>query len=262
MVDPGFRFLEGPVTLTLVTAPGSTVIVAVPCTPPTLAVIVAVPAFDVVTFAVVVPVDCGSAICASSEVQVTVLLVTALPIASVTVAVKLTVWPAVTLELEGLIVTETIGGGPTVTVDEPVLPPLVASMVVLPTATAVTTPVLGSTVAIAGSFDDQATVGLGTVAPVTSTTVALNDPVCPWVSESVGGLTVTDCTGGGVTVMADVPVAAPLFAEMVAVPAATPVTTPACETVATRASLVLHVTGRFVSTVPLASVSVAVSVAV
>ena len=164
------------------------------------------------------------------------------------------------MELEGLIVTETIGGAVTVTVDEPVLPPLEASIVVLPTATAVTIPVVGSTLAIAGFFDDQATLGFDTVAPVTSTTVALRAPVCPCVSDRVGGLTVTDCTGGGVTVTADVPLAAPLFAVIVAVPAATAVTTPACETVAILPSLVLQATGRFVNTFPLASVSVAVSV--
>ena len=90
IVLPGFRFLDGAVTVTVATAPGSTVIVAVPWTLPTLAVIVAVPAFDVVASAVVVPVELGDATCTLLDVHVTVLLVTTLPFASCTVAVRLT----------------------------------------------------------------------------------------------------------------------------------------------------------------------------
>ena len=56
----------------------------------------------------------------------TVLVVTGSPFASLTLAVSVTRWPAVTVELEGLIVIVVIGAGVTVTVDEPVLPPLVA----------------------------------------------------------------------------------------------------------------------------------------
>jgi hypothetical protein len=165
----------------------------------------------------------------------------------------------VTVEVAGLIVIEAIGGAVTVTLDEPVFPPLDASIVVLPTPTAVTTP-LASTLATAGFLDDQVTLGLDTVLPVASVTVALSVPVCPCASDSVGGFTDTDWIGAAVTVIADVPVAVPLVAEMVAVPTATPVTTPLCETVATRESLVLQLTGRFVTTMPFASVTVAVSV--
>jgi hypothetical protein len=89
-VFPTFRLFDGAVTVTVDTAPGSTVIVAVPCTPPTLAVIVAVPAFDVLTFAVEFPLEFGDATCTSLDVHVTVLPVTTLPFASSTVAVKLT----------------------------------------------------------------------------------------------------------------------------------------------------------------------------
>src|SRR4029079_19740498 len=49
MVDPGFSFLDGAVTATLDTGPGVTVIVAVPFTPSTVAVIVATPTFEVAT---------------------------------------------------------------------------------------------------------------------------------------------------------------------------------------------------------------------
>ena len=118
--------LDGPVTSTLTTAPGFTLIVAVPFTPPMLAVIVAVPAFDVDTFAVSFPLEFGEAIWVTSDVQATVLLVTGLPFASLTVAVSCTACPAVTVELEGLIVIVVMGAAVTVTADDPVLPPLVA----------------------------------------------------------------------------------------------------------------------------------------
>jgi len=248
IVFPTFRLGEGAVTVTVATAPGSTVIVAVPLTLPIVAVIVAGPAFAVVTSAVSFPVDFGDATCTSDDVHVTVLPVTALPFTSRTVAVSVTTWPAVALELDGLIVIEAIGGAVTVTFDEPVFPPLEASMVVFPTATPVTTPVLGSTLATEGFLDDQVTLGFCTVAPVASTTVAVSVPVCPCARDRGFGLTDTDCMGAAVTVMVDVPVAEPLVAEMVAVPAATPVTTPACETVAMRESLVPQLTGRFVTT--------------
>jgi len=260
IVFPAFKLFDGAVTVTLATAPGLTVIVAVPLTLPMLAVIVAVPAFDVVRSAVTFPVDFGDATCTSDDVHVTVLFVTGLPSASSTVAVSCTTCPAVALELEGLMVIDAIAGGVTVTADEPVFPPLEASIVVLPTPTAVTAPVFASTLATAGFLDDQEMLGFDTVLPVASTTVALSAPVCPCASDSVDGLTVTDCTGAAVTVMADVPVAAPLVAEIVAVPTPTAATTPVCDTVATPGLLVLQLTGRFVTTWPLASVTVAVSV--
>src|SRR5437764_82443 len=106
IVEPSFRFLDGPVRTTLATGPGVTVMVAVAFTPATVAVIVAAPAFDVDTFAVSFPVEFSDAIWASDDVQVTALLVTELPFASFTVAVSGTTWPAVTLELEGLIAIE------------------------------------------------------------------------------------------------------------------------------------------------------------
>jgi len=225
-----------------------------------LAVIVALPAFDVVTSADNMPVELGAATCTSLDDHVTVLPVTTLPFASRTVAVSVTTCPAVAFELEGLIVIEATGGAVTVTPDEPVLPPLEASMVVLPTLTAVTTPVVASTLATEGFLDDQVTLGFDTVAPVASTTVALSVRVCPCARDRVVGLTDTDWMGAAVTVTVEVPVAPPLAAEMVAVPTETAVTTPACETVATRESLVLQATGRFVTTWPLASVTVAVRV--
>ena len=88
--------------------------------------------------------------------------------------------------------------------------------------------------------------------------------VCPSraVPEMLGGVALEGAVGGGgatVTVMAAVPGRPSLVAVMVAGPAATPVTSPLAETVATPLALVVHVTGRPVSTLPLASRSVAAS---
>src|SRR5206468_5018421 len=90
MVVPTFKLFDGAVTVTVATAPGATLIVAVPLTPPMLAVIVAVPTFEVVTSAVDFPVEFGDATCTSDDVQVTVLFVTVLPFASRAVAVRCT----------------------------------------------------------------------------------------------------------------------------------------------------------------------------
>jgi ABC-type amino acid transport system permease subunit len=74
------------------------------------------------------------------------------------------------------------------------------------------------------------------------------------------GVTVTVLTGASVTVIDDVPVFVSLVAVIVTgPPAATAVTKPVLLTVATAVLLELHVTARPVSTLPLTSVSVAVS---
>ena len=135
------------------------------------------------------------------------------------------------------------GGALTVTFDEPVLPPLFASIVTLPTLTAVTTPVFGSTLATAGARDVQATLGFDTVAPVTSTTVADRVAVRPTMRETDGGDTVTLCTGTELTVMTLAPETEPIAAVIAAVPTPTAFTAPVVRsTVATLEALVLHVT--------------------
>src|SRR5439155_245460 len=73
------------------------------------------------------------------------------------------------------------------------------------------------------------------------------------------GLTVTDATGTLVTVMADVPICPSLVAVIVAEPAAAPVTRPLLLTVATAPLLVVQLTARPDSGLPLASLGVAVS---
>src|SRR5947209_2194288 len=76
------------------------------------------------------------------------------------------------------------------------------------------------------------------------------------------GVTATDATGTGVTVTAAVPLFPSLVAVIVAAPAAAPVTSPVAFTVATAWLLLVHVTVRPLSGLPLASCGVAVSCAV
>src|SRR5205809_206209 len=73
------------------------------------------------------------------------------------------------------------------------------------------------------------------------------------------GVTVTDATGTGVTVMADAPLFPSLVAVIVAVPAVFPVTSPLALTVATAVLLLAQVTVRPLSGFPFASFGVAVS---
>jgi hypothetical protein len=70
------------------------------------------------------------------------------------------------------------------------------------------------------------------------------------------GDTVTLPTGTAVTVTEAVPDLPSLVAVIVADPAATPVTRPVLETVAAAVLLELHVTTRFVTTVPFRSFTV------
>src|SRR5437867_3883402 len=73
------------------------------------------------------------------------------------------------------------------------------------------------------------------------------------------GVTVTEATGTGVTVMADAPLFPSLVAVIVAVPAALPVTSPLAVTVATAVLLLPQLTVRPDNGLPLASFAVAVS---
>jgi len=79
------------------------------------------------------------------------------------------------------------------------------------------------------------------------------------VTLAAAGLTVTEATGTGVTVMVYVPLCPSLVAVIVAEPAATPVTKPLALTVATAALPVAHVTVRPLRAVPFASFGVAVN---
>ena len=154
--------------------------------------------------------------------------------------------------------TDLEAGGVTVTTEDPFFPPLVAVIVAVPAATAVTTPV-DATVATFVLLDSQEIGRLTRIVPFTSVTMAVNAAVPGTAMVTVAGLTVTVATGAAVTVTADVPLFPSLVAVIVVEPTATPVTTPVADTDATAAVLEVHVTTRPVRMVPVASFVVAVN---
>src|SRR2546428_194076 len=103
------------------------------------------------------------------------------------------------------------------------------------------------------------TTGPASRSPAASWGFAASCTACPTVTLAVAGLTVTDATGTFVTVTVAVPFCPSLVAVMVAAPAALPVTSPLALTVAMAPLLVAHVTTRPVSTLPAASLGVAVN---
>src|SRR6185503_15099050 len=94
--------------------------------------------------------------------------------------------------------------------------------------------------------------------PFASFGVAVSWTVAPTATLAEAGVTVTEATGTGVTVMDDVPLCPSLVAVIVAEPAALAVTRPVAFTVATVVWLDDHVTVRPVRMLPLASLRVAV----
>jgi hypothetical protein len=140
-------------------------------------------------------------------------------------------------------VTEATGTGITVIEDVPVFPSLVAVMLALPTETAVTSPA-PSTVAIAGLLEVHATMRSDTPVLFASLTSAENCCVEPETTIAVGGLTVTEATDTGTTVIEAFPDTASLVAIIIADPLPTAVTSPNGVTVATALFALLHVTTR------------------
>src|SRR3989442_1232291 len=158
----------------------------------------------------------------------------------------------------GLTATEATGAFATVTVAEPLFPSLVAVIVAVPGATPVTSP-LADTVAMPGLELVQVTARPASAFPAASLGVALSGVVPPTTTVAVAGLTTTEATGTLDTVTATVPLWPSLVAVIAAAPTATPVTKPLAETVATALLLVVQVTTRPLSRLPLASLGVAVS---
>src|SRR5216117_487972 len=152
-----------------------------------------------------------------------------------------------------------VPGGVTVIADVPLCPSLVAVIVTGPPAATPLTSPLPFTLAIALLLDCQVTTRPVNGVPFASLGVAVSCTVLPTATPAVAGVTVTDATGTGVTVMAAVPLWPSLVAVIVAEPATFAVTSPVPVTVATGVLLLDHATGRPVSTVPFASFRVAVS---
>ena len=207
------------------------------------------------------PLDVTVATAALPVVHVTTRPDSGFPLASSGVAVSVVVWPAATLTVAGLTRTEATGTVVTVTLAVPLTLPLAAVIVADPWATPVTTP-LGETVASAALLVVQVTVRPETGLPLASSGVAMSGAVCPTVTVAVAGLTTTEATVAGTTVIVADPAWPPLEAVIVADPWVIPVTTPPGDTLTTDAFPVVHVTVRPANGLPLASSGVAMSGAV
>jgi hypothetical protein len=235
-----------------------TVIADVPLRPSLVAVIVAEPPATPVTS----PLEETVATTTLDVDHVTTRPVSTFPLASRSVACSCVVCPVPIVADDGLTATVATGaGGGAVTVipDVPLRPSLVAVIVAEPTDTPLTNP-LEDTVATPALEVDHVMVRPVNTFPLASRNVACNCVVWPACTLADPGATVTVATGAGgaaVTVMAEVPLLPSLVAVIVADPAVTPVTRPEEETVATEALDVVHVIARPVSTLPLASRSVA-----
>jgi len=208
-------------------------------------VIVAVPLVTAVTS----PADETVATEASDDDHVTVAPDITDPDASFTVALNVTVSPR---DAKLFVLGETVtlvGTWPIVTEAVPVAEPEVPVIVVLPSATEVTSPT-DETVATAASEDDQVTVAPEITEPAASFTVVIKlavSAIDEKVSE-VGETSRVAATCETVTVAAAL--ADPEVAVIVAVPLVIAVTRPTFETVAIDASEEDHVTGASSTTTP------------
>src|SRR5438034_883573 len=175
---------------------------AVPLFPSLVAVIVAVPAADPVTSPLALTVATPAALVPHAIVRP----VSTFPLASFRLAVSCTVAPTGTLADAGLTTTDATGAGGgggsdvTVTVAVPLFPSLVAVTVAAPAATAVTSP-LGDAAAMAGLLDIQATARPLSGLPAESLVAAASCTVPPTCTLIVAGLTATDATGAGITLI-------------------------------------------------------------
>src|SRR2546430_5859918 len=115
---------------------GVTVMAAVPLCPSLVAVIVAVPA----TWPVTSPVALTVATLVLLDAHVTERPVSALPVASLGVAVNCSVAPTGTVAEPGVTLTDATGGGAAGPVGGPVCPPLLAPVGGVPAALPVTSP--------------------------------------------------------------------------------------------------------------------------
>src|SRR5207249_6850785 len=113
------------------------------------------------------------------------------------------------------------GADVTVTDEVPLFPSLVAVIVADPGVTPDTRPPL-LTVATAVLELDHVTVRPESGVPPASLGVAVSCTVWPACTEAEGGVTSTDATGTGVTVIVEVPLLPSLVAVIVAVPGVTP----------------------------------------
>src|SRR5438552_1975726 len=254
VVAPTKTFAVAGLTVTEATGTLDTVTAAVPLCPSLVAVIVAAPAATPVTS----PVEDTVATAGVPDAQVTDRPESTLPAASFRVVVSCTVAPTSTTAVAGLTVTDATGTIATVTLAVPLFPSLVAVIVADPAATPVTSPA-ADTVAIAVFELVQLITRPLSTLPAASLVTALSCVVAPTTTVAVAGFTTTEATGTVDTVTAAVPACPSLVAVIVTAPTATPVTRPLAETVPTAPLPVVQVSARPLSTLPLASLRVAVS---
>src|SRR5207245_1095551 len=206
-VCPAGMLAVAGVTATDATGTTLTVSAAVPLLPSLVAVMVAEPAATPVTsplpFTVATPVLLLA--------QVTTRPVRTAPPASFGVAESCTACPTCTLGAAGLTVTDATGALTVVIAVVPLMPSLVAVIVVGPAATPVTSP-LPSTAATPALLLTHVTTRPVKGAPVESCGVAVNWTACATISVAAAGVTATVFTGTGVTVTAPESVPPPLVA--------------------------------------------------
>lgn len=237
-----------------------TVTVAVPLCPSLVAVIVTVPAATAVTTPEVVTV----AIFASPVDQVTTRPDSVFPLASRVVAVSVADEPIAICDDAGVTTTDATGAGAgafTVICALPVFPSLVAVIVAVPAAFAVTTPLV-LTVAVCGALDAHTMLRPASVFPFASYVIAVSVIVPPTVSVPEVGATATDATAIGVTVTVALALFPSLVAEMVALPAASAVMLPLLSTLTICGALDDQEIARPPSGEPLPSYAIALSVPV
>src|SRR2546426_1152502 len=239
------------------TGAGVTLTLAVPLLPSLVAVIVIGPPR---AFPVTRPFPSTMAIVALLVCHVTTRPLSGLPVASLGVAVSWTVPFTWMLAVAGVTASDATGMGVTVTADVPLVPSLVAMIVIGPPAAFPVTRPFASTSAIVALPVRQMTTRPLSGLPFASFGVAVSCVLAPTCTLAVGGVTTTDATGASVTVTAAVPLL-PSTVAVIAIgpPAAFPVTTPVPSTLAMVASPLCQVIVRPVSGLPFESFGVAVS---
>src|SRR2546421_8671378 len=213
-VWPAGTLADAGLTVPDATGTPLTVMLAVPLWPSLVAVMVTAPATTPVTSPLLLTV----AIVLSLDDQLIAGPVKGLPLRSRGGAVSCTVCPIATVPELGVPVTAATGATVTVTLAVPLCPSLVAVIVTGPPAATPLTSPLPFTLAIALLLDCQVTTRPVSGLPFVSLGVAVSCTVLPTATPAVAGVTVTDATGTGVTVMA----AVPLWPSLVAVIGAEP----------------------------------------
>ena len=236
------------VTTTLATGANVTVTAALPTMDSLVAVMSAEPGASVDTN----PVAETVATVEFELVQVTARAVNTLSLASVSTAVACVFSPTKRLGFRSVTTTFATGTSVTVTVALPDFPSLVAVILAVPGARAVTNPV-ADTVATRASDVVHTTDRSVNTPPMESLVVAVACVVSPTYRAGAGSCTERLATGTNDTVTVPKPDLPSLVAVIRAAPTPTPVTTPPVDTVATEASDVVQITGRPVSKLPGAS---------